>query len=512
MSRSLLARLYQSFASRYRVARGSVDAQSRLFSRRAVLAASAQIGAACLLSSESRSLFAATTPRRVIVVGAGFAGLSAASELHAAGYDVQVFDARTRISGRVLSLTDAIPGKSIEAGGELIGANHPRWNAYAKKFGLEFRDITEGVTDPPRLFLQGQLQSPEKLRQLFDATDAALSSLNPLAKTIDPEQPWNSPSAKELDARSMADWLAEQRLEQDARVLLRQYIESENGVTCEKSSMLGMLAMIAGGGVEDFWEQTEAFTCKGGGQQLALHLAQTLPANSIHLKLPVKKIQYSTEQKSCTVTTADDRQWTADHVILAIPSSLYTKIEFTPALPAELKPQMGTALKYLMFLKHRYWIDDKHTPEAVTDQHISMVWEGTASQHNMPPDAPKIPQSLIACQTAFSGGPSAVQALKLTDKDRDETYKALMAQVFPGFTPHYVDKKFIAWPNDPFTQGGYSFPAPGDVTRVSPLLHTGIGNLHFAGEHCSPGFIGYMEGALESGTRIAREIAKTDSA
>ena len=70
--------------------------------------------------------------------------------------------------------------------------------------------------------------------------------------------------------------------------------------------------------------------------------------------------------------------------------------------------------------------------------------------------------------------------------------------------------QFIDWRNDPLARGTYSFPAPGQVTTIGPLLDAGLGRIHFAGEHCCPAFVGYMEGALQSGVRQAQQLAKRD--
>jgi monoamine oxidase len=90
--------------------------------------------AAGVLLSEQLGTLAAQSGRRVIVVGAGFSGLTAAFELSQAGYDVTVVEARNRVGGRVVSMGDLVPGKIVEGGGELIGSNHPTWVAYAKRF------------------------------------------------------------------------------------------------------------------------------------------------------------------------------------------------------------------------------------------------------------------------------------------------------------------------------------------------------------------------------------------
>ncbi|MFZ5833118.1 MAG: FAD-dependent oxidoreductase, partial [Planctomycetota bacterium] len=66
------------------------------------------------------------------------------------------------------------------------------------------------------------------------------------------------------------------------------------------------------------------------------------------------------------------------------------------------------------------------------------------------------------------------------------------------------------WPGDPWTMAGYSFPAPGQVTSIGPMLHEGLGPLLFAGEYTSSSFVGYMEGALSTGAMLAKRIAQRD--
>lgn len=123
MSRSLHARLRSRFGT-------PIDPMTR----RAFLQGSIAAGTALLLSGP-RALAKRANPsgKRIIVIGAGFAGLTAAYELLSAGYDVTVLEARDRVSGRVVSFGNFVPGRWVEGGGELIGSNHPLWAAYAKK-------------------------------------------------------------------------------------------------------------------------------------------------------------------------------------------------------------------------------------------------------------------------------------------------------------------------------------------------------------------------------------------
>ena len=93
---------------------------------------------------------------------------------------------------------------------------------------------------------------------------------------------------------------------------------------------------------------------------------------------------------------------------------------------------------------------------------------------------------------------------------RTNNYLAELEKVYRGIRPSFVKARFMDWPSDPWTKASYSFPAPGQVTTQGPTLRQGIGRLHFAGEHTSYAFMGYMEGALESGAAAARRIAQRD--
>src|SRR5689334_12943747 len=89
--------------------------------------------------------------RTVVVIGAGLAGLCAAYELQGLKYHVHVYEARNRVGGRVESLKTFAAGKTAEAGGELIGSNHPLWNSYRRHFNLKFTDVKDYGNSPVRL-------------------------------------------------------------------------------------------------------------------------------------------------------------------------------------------------------------------------------------------------------------------------------------------------------------------------------------------------------------------------
>jgi monoamine oxidase len=491
MSRSLFARLNQRYGR-------PVDVYTRREMLRATLAASAGL----LLSTRVPVLAqqaAKAAGKRVVVIGAGFSGLACAHELVSAGYDVTVIDARNRVGGRVISFADLVPGKNVEGGGELIGSNHPTWVAYKDKFALEFIDVTEDEDADAPIVIGGKRLSPEEGEKLWEEMDATLAKMNDDARKVkDPDKPWETPGAAEFDKRTTQQWIDAQEGSELLKKGLWIQMAADNGQDPVKQSYLGNMTQVAGGGVEPYWTESEVYRCKGGNQQLAAKLAEAVGRDRMVLRLPVTRVD--ARRGLMTVTCSDGRTLECDDVVLAAPPSTWGKIAFNPGLPRALSPQMGTNVKYLAAVKKRFWKDAKLAPDSLTDTHLCMTWDGTDNQEG----------DEGASLNCFSGGPQAEKAREIPKEQRDAKYAEALEQLYPGYKDQRVQSRFMDWPADPWTLAGYSFPAPGQVTTVGPLMHKGVGNLHFAGEHTSYKFVGYMEGALNSGVMVAQRLAKRD--
>jgi monoamine oxidase len=221
------------------------------------------------------------------------------------------------------------------------------------------------------------------------------------------------------------------------------------------------------------------------------------PAHFI-LNKAVKSVKI--EEKLVTVTVADGQKLEADDVIVAVPVSTWKAIEFDPPLPADLTPQMGLNTKFHVAVKTRFWEQDNLSPRSLGEGPTSITWEDTGN----------LPEEGGVCLTVFAGGPTARQAIDWGAAQRDASYLAALERIYPKVREQFVKSRFTTWHEDPYTLGSYSFPAPGQVTTLGPRLVDGLGRLHFAGEHCCYAFIGYMEGALQSGVRLAKKLAKRD--
>ena len=463
--------------------------------RREMLQRSFAAGAALLLSERFTTPLSAGAGR-VVVIGAGFSGLAAAYELSQAGYDVTVVEARNRVGGRVISFSDLVPGKNVEGGAELIGTNHPAWVSYAERFKLEFLDVGEEDLEAP-VILDGTRLSAEASEALWEELETAFNTIVVDAAKVDADEPWTAAGAEALDRRTLADWIDKADASPVCKRALRTMMTADNGVVTEWQSYLGNLAMVKGGGLERYWEETEVYRCKGGNQQLAHQFVKAIGGARVLVRTPVRAVALT--ERGGRVTLGDGKVLEAEHVVLTAPPSVWNKIAFDPILPAALAPQMATNVKYLLALKSPVWRRAELGPEMMTDGPVSLTWHGTDGQRG-PGEA----------MIAFSGGPAADICREWTAASRDKNYLAELGKVYKGIAGSFVRSRFMDWPSDPWAKASYSFPAPGQVTAQGPTLREGIGRLHFAGEYTSYAFMGYMEGALNSGAAAARRIAMRD--
>ena len=220
-------------------------------------------------------------------------------------------------------------------------------------------------------------------------------------------------------------------------------------------------------------------------------------AQRVILRTPVRAVAIT--DRGARVALADGKTLEADHVLLTAPPSVWNRIAFDPILPVTLMPQMATNVKCLIALKGRFWRREELAAELLSDGPISLTWDGTDGQ---PGGA--------AAMVAFSGANAASECREWRPESRAANYLGALEKVYRGIRPNFVKYRFMDWPGDPWSRASYSFPAPGQVTSQGPTLRQGIGRLHFAGEYTSYAFMGYMQGALESGTAAAARIAQRD--
>ncbi|HEV3025456.1 MAG TPA: FAD-dependent oxidoreductase, partial [Pirellulales bacterium] len=295
------------------------------------------------------------------------------------------------------------------------------------------------------------------------------------------------------------------------RQLLAIQFTGINGMIPAWQSLLGILAIVRGGGLQKFWDETDTMHCLGGNQQLAQLLARSFVEkrgeSSLRLGAAVDEIQIrkgrgiSGGGPSVVVQLAGGERLEADDVVLTVPPSTWCKIAFDPPLPGTLSVPMAASTKYLAVVKERVWQTLGRTPNAITSGAVQLTWEATAGQGDAGPHA----------LVAFANGREADECRAWPAAEREGRYREALSRLYPRIAQAITGGRFVDWLSDPWSRGTYSFPAPQQVTTVGPMLDEAhAGRLHYAGEHCCYAFVGWMEGALSSGVRVAHRLCRRD--
>ena len=479
MGRSLFAKLHRRFGSRI----GGDERRQRAAANYERLREAMPVGLA------GRPQRIATAAPRVAILGAGFAGVSAAWFGARAGFAVTLIEPRV-VGGRVSSTRTLVPGRILEAGAELIGTNHPLWIALAHQFGFALSAVSTeenyaaaGLEMP--LILDGRHLSPSEQEALHDEMDEVLQLWAEQSKIVtNAWMPWTTDGAEGLDAQSVASKIPEGTGDLARKAILLEF-ELDNCIPAAEQSWLGALAQLSAGGGSQFFEETEVFRCSAGNQALAQRLAAGLDLNQ-HFATNIR-----TGDRIFIDLEGGGKDGPYDYVVVAVPSVAMEKLTIDGKPFPYRAIAHGPAVKYLSAVERRFWIPEGVAPSGMSDN-LGMMWEGTDNQMDTAPFDVSV----------FAGGRPAQAAI---DAGGGATY---FAPRLTALLPHYsaTHAEFENWPKR--IGMGYSCPARGEVTTKQKAYTDLIaGRIAVAGEHTSPGWFGFMEGALESGLVAIARIA-----
>ncbi len=438
----------------------------------------------------------------VLVIGAGLAGLTAASHLVASGLEVQVLEARDRVGGR--TFTRRIHGETIDVGGQWIGPGQERMIALVQELGIttfptpgtgrhvldEAGTVSTYSGTVPRL-------SPLTLLR----TQAALSWVEHLVSKVPAGSPWTAEGAEELDSTTVAAWMQAHGLGGRTLSLLQPALRTVFGAEAGELSMLHLLTYASSAGdfrrlieVKDGFQQDRLI---GGAQQISEALADRVGRERLHLSNPVTRIER--DRDGCLVHTRSEA-FRARRVIVAVPLALTSRIAFDPPLPParehlHQRCPMGATVKVFFSYEEAFWREKGLSGEAVsTAGPISVTFDNTA-----PGGKPQ----LLAFVT---GAP----ARTWSQRDPDERIALLVDDLVRWFGeearhPSWVHE--IDWSTEAWSGGCpiSTFP-PGTWTQVGTALREPVGRIHWAGTETAKVCTGFMEGAIASGERVAQEV------
>jgi monoamine oxidase len=436
---------------------------------------------------------------RVVILGAGLAGLAAGHDLEAAGYDVTILEARPRPGGRVYTLREPFgDGLYAEAGAARIQDTHSLTLRYAKQFGLAldpfFPSSGQRVTLVGGKRIVGAFDL-DALPLEFSAEDRKRGfggNLNHylfrhLAELGDVSQPtWPSADVSRFEV-AIDEFCRRQGASPGviAMIALGHDLIGMSTLQFLRDAALGIRTKM--------W-----FKIRGGNDLLPKAFATAL-ASRIRYGAPVVRIEQSdTSVRAVCLRGGESVRVEGDYMISTIPTPVMQRVDIAPGFSSARRAaiaQVGSLAMARVHLqaRERFWLARGESGWGATDDPMD-VWDYTRDQPGT--------RGILG---AYLSGRMATRVTALDERERASFVLDCMERLHPGMREHFEVSASHSWIGDPWALGaGVAFDA-GQLTRHYHDLRRPEGRIHFAGEHTSP-WAGWMNGAIESGLRAAHEI------
>ncbi|WKG05296.1 flavin monoamine oxidase family protein [Mycolicibacterium sp. HK-90] len=436
----------------------------------------------------------------VVVVGAGFAGLSAARALVRLGHQVVVLEGRDRVGGR--SSTATIAGVPVDLGGTFVGPTQDAVLALAGELGC--RTVPTYDRGKNLIRWHGRVRSYRStiprlsMMELFDVSRIQWR-FERQCRLIRVDEPWNSPNADRLDGRTLEQWLRSVGAGASTRNLMAIMSRVTWGAEPDEVSMLHATRYIkAAGGLDRMLDvrggaQQERFP--EGTQQIPLRMAEEL-GDRVVLDAPVNRIE---RRPDGTVTVAGPAgEVQARAVIVAIPPQHRTGIEFSPPLPTaytELAahwPQGNLSKAYAAY-ERPFWRANGCSGEALSDEGPVFITFDVSPGDSGP--------------GILLGFTDARTFDRLPPAQRREQALAGFATLFGDAALEPIDYIDHSWSTEQFAPGGPTAAVPpGSWTQYGRWLREPVDAIHWAGTETADKWTGFLDGAVRSGQRAAAEV------
>lgn len=444
---------------------------------------------------------------RVVIVGAGIAGLTAAYRFKKSGMECPVYEATARAGGRVLTVENAVlDGAYVDFGAEFIDSVHDDLLALAKELNVELLNLKTDTLIPKVYFFEGKRLTE---KDIVDALQPFVVRIEKDVASVPENLHYqNAEAFKELDEQSVSGYLKSIGMDGWLLRFFETAMEGEYGMEASAQSALNLLVMLSVPITHDahyhlLGNYHEVYKFKGGSQRFI----DALEARVKDQLLTGRKLTELNKEGNRYVLTFTGSGKTevvkADYVVLTVPFKVLPDVKMNFSFPARKQQCIneagfGNAVKMAMGFTRRVWREQGYQGYTFSDQVDTPFW-----------DSSQLVEADGGSLTFAGGGDSARQLASLSYAEIKARWLAGADRVFPGAAAAYNGKisKF-AWPMHPFAKGSYTSYRAGQWSQFAGVEAEPFENILFAGEHCSIRHQGFMNGAAETGRKAAEEIIR----
>ena len=446
---------------------------------------------------------------KVLIVGAGLAGLCAAHLLTQSGVNVEVYEALDRVGGR----TYAING--VDMGGAFIGPKKKRTIYLANELGVkQIKLDKEGLYTffIDNKIYQSKLALPFGALGLEDFLALVWGMLDIMCKTkqIDLLEPWKSKHASEWDKMTVQNYFDSLIVTEVGSELFRMIVEVLVGVEPWEMSLLYFLWYIKSGhGIIDILTDAQDAVFDGGAQQLSEKLKAIITANKankVQTSSPILTISKA-DNNQVSFTQQSNETTCGDYAIVATTPTVRNQIQYKNIkyngvyMQYAQRMPMGSILKTFMYYEKRWWNDQNGLNGIATitgsDNYVGQTFD--ISQ-----------QTVTPCLMGFVLADKAREWQTLSKEDKEKALQKEYTNILGGGKPIPMFTKFsdYDWLDVSYIGGTGGVAGPGTTTTFCQAICTPIDDekIFFAGTETASDWSGYMDGAIQSGWNAAKEI------